>query len=88
MTKSILIIGASKGISRATVDALLEKGWSVIGVARSSPGNFPGEFIRMDLADQDQTRALSDALAARRNVLGIVNNVGVGLPVDWEYKET
>jgi 3-oxoacyl-[acyl-carrier protein] reductase len=76
MTKSILVTGASKGIGRATADALAQQGWAVIGVARSVPQNFPGEFILADLADQDQTEALASTLASRRNVLGIVNNVG------------
>ncbi len=77
MTKSILITGASKGIGRATADALVDQGWAVIGVARQSAHSFPGVFIEADLADPDQTGALAKDLAARKNVLGIVNNVGV-----------
>lgn len=77
MTKSIVITGASKGIGRAAADALAEQGWTVIGVARSAPKCFPGEFISADLGDQDQTGALANELAARGNVLGIVNNVGL-----------
>ena len=49
----------------------------MIGVARSAPQCFPGEFISADLGDQDQTGALANELAARGNVLGIVNNVGL-----------
>ena len=77
MTKSILITGASKGIGRATADALVDQGWAVIGVARQAPHSFPGVFIEADLAEQDQTGALAKDLAARKNLLGIVNNVGV-----------
>jgi 3-oxoacyl-[acyl-carrier protein] reductase len=77
MTKSIVITGASKGIGRAAADALAERGWTVIGVARSAPQSFPGEFISADLADREQTEALANTLAARGSVLGIVNNVGL-----------
>jgi 3-oxoacyl-[acyl-carrier protein] reductase len=77
MTKSILITGASKGIGRAAADVLAEQGWTIIGVARSAPQSFPGEFISADLADRDQTGDLAKMLASRRNVLGIVNNVGL-----------
>jgi 3-oxoacyl-[acyl-carrier protein] reductase len=77
MTKFIVITGASKGIGRSAADALVEQGWSVIGVSRRSPEFFPGVFIEADLADQKQTRALADDLGARGDVLGIVNNVGL-----------
>jgi 3-oxoacyl-[acyl-carrier protein] reductase len=77
MTKSIVITGASRGIGRAAADALSENGWEVIGVARSAPHDFPGEFISADLGDPDETRALARALGSRENVLGIVNNVGL-----------
>jgi 3-oxoacyl-[acyl-carrier protein] reductase len=77
MTKSIIITGASKGIGRAAADALAQQGWKVIGVARSAPRGFPGELISTDLADQDQTASLANELAARGNVFGIVNNVGL-----------
>ena len=75
MVGSIVITGVSKGIGLATVDALVEGGWSLIGVARSSPANFPGVFIEVDLADREKTQALPDDLIARGNVVGIVNNV-------------
>src|SRR6266403_1390648 len=77
MSKSIVITGASKGIGRAAADSLVEHGWSVIGVARSSPRHFPGVFIETDLADQNHTHALAKHLAERGDVFGIVNNVGV-----------
>jgi 3-oxoacyl-[acyl-carrier protein] reductase len=77
MARSIVITGASKGIGRATADALAEGGWSVIGVARSSPTNFPGVFIKADLADRKKTLYLADELVGLGNVVGIVNNVGV-----------
>ncbi len=77
MTKFIVVTGASKGIGRAAADALVDDGWSVIGVARSSPGHFPGEFIETDLADRAKTQTLANDLAAHGRVLGIVNNVGL-----------
>ena len=77
MAKSIVITGASKGIGRAAADALAEQGWSVIGIARTSPSSFPGPFIEADLADQTQTHTIGRDLASRGDVLGIVNNVGL-----------
>lgn len=79
MRKFIVITGASKGIGRAAADALAEDGWSVIGVARSSARDFPGEFIRADLENRDITEALGQDLASRGDVLGIVNNAGVAV---------
>ena len=77
MSKYIVITGASQGIGRAAADALAEQGWSVIGVARSLPRSFPGEFHVIDLADSRQTAALARDFAARGDILGIVNNVGM-----------
>lgn len=49
----------------------------MIGVARSSPANFPGVFIEADLADREKTQDLAHDLTARGNVVGIVNNLGL-----------
>jgi 3-oxoacyl-[acyl-carrier protein] reductase len=68
MVRAIVITGASKGIGRAAADALVEDGWSVIGVARSSPTIFPGVFIEADLADREKTQALADDLISRENI--------------------
>ena len=65
----MIITGASKGIGRAAADALAEHGWSVIGVARTEPADFPGKFIEADLADQSRTESLANDLAAHGAVL-------------------
>ena len=71
MRKFIVITGASKGIGRASADSLVKDGWSVIGIARRSPANFPGEFIQAALTDRNKTETLARELAARGGVLGI-----------------
>ena len=77
MARSIVITGASKGIGRATADGLVAAGWEVIGVARHTPTNLTGQFVPTDLSDPQGTAELAFGLAERRDVLGIVNNVGI-----------
>jgi NAD(P)-dependent dehydrogenase (short-subunit alcohol dehydrogenase family) len=77
MKKYIVITGASKGIGRAAADALVEHGWSVIGMARTKPADFPGEFLEVDLTDPGKTEVLAHELVAHGRVLGILNNVGI-----------
>jgi len=73
----IVVTGASKGIGRAAAERLARAGWSVIGIARTAPAEFPGTFYAIDLADAEATQTLADALAAQGNVVGIVNNIGL-----------
>lgn len=76
MTRAIVVTGASRGIGRAATDLLAGQGWRVIGLARSAPPDFPGEFVTTDLGDAAATQEAAEALAARGDVLGIVNNAG------------
>ena len=83
MTKFIVVTGASKGIGRAAVDAQVDDGWSVIGVARTSPRHFLGSLHRNDLANRGQTQALADHLggtsdrSVRKRGFGAAVRLGV-----------
>ncbi len=75
--RRVLITGASKGIGRAVAERVAQSGNIPVGLARSRPDTFPGEFHEVDLADHAATgRALEAALAAGP-IDAVVNNVGL-----------
>ena len=75
--RRILITGASKGIGLATARRLAGLGHIPIGMARSTPTEFPGEFIAVDLTDRAATQSALDAALAAGPIDGVLNNVGM-----------
>ncbi|RQS14620.1 SDR family NAD(P)-dependent oxidoreductase [Burkholderia sp. Bp9002] len=78
-SRTFLITGATKGIGRALSERLARGGHHVIGLARDD-ADFPGELVRVDLADRAATDAALAALLRRHAIDGVVNNVGLVRP--------
>ena len=74
--RRVLITGASKGIGRAVADRLAADGYTPIGLARTRPEDFPGEFFEVDLADRAATADVLARIVAGGRVDAVVNNVG------------
>ena len=75
--RRVLITGASKGIGRAVADRLAAEGHEPIGLARTAPTDFPGQFHEVDLSDRAATAATLDKIVAAGRVDAVVNNVGL-----------
>lgn len=75
-TRRVLVTGASKGIGRAVADRLAATGFEPIGIARSTPRDFPGAFYSVDLADRSATARTLGTILADGRVDAVVNNAG------------
>jgi 3-oxoacyl-[acyl-carrier protein] reductase len=75
-SRRILITGASKGIGRAVADRVAAAGNIPVGVARTKPDDFPGDFVEVDLADRAATAEALQTILAAGPVDAVVNNVG------------
>jgi len=57
-------------------DRVARAGNVAIGLARTAPPDFPGEFVAVDLSDVAATAAALDAVIAGGRVDAVVNNFG------------
>ncbi len=87
--RAAIVTGVSRGLGEALAYALLERGYHVIGIGRSSGARLTGaeyRFAELDLALSPRVDAALEAhfaqLAAKRpeNVC-LINNAAVGTPV-------
>jgi 3-oxoacyl-[acyl-carrier protein] reductase len=78
--RTFVITGASRGIGAAVAARLTRDGHRVVGLARRPVEAFPGEFVAADLADPAGTAAVCEGLAARLDIDGVINNVGLVRP--------
>ena len=77
--RHVLVTGSSRGIGRATVEALLAKGYQVTGIARSN--NNPIEamaFHFADLNDIETTGRLIRNTCTTQPISAVVCNAGTG----------
>ncbi|HUP14979.1 MAG TPA: SDR family oxidoreductase [Acidimicrobiia bacterium] len=74
--RTMVVTGASRGMGLTTAGRLATDGHKVIGVARTAPDDFPGDFIQADLSDEGSTARLVKRLSDRYQVDGLVNNAG------------
>jgi len=76
-SRRVLITGASKGIGRAVADRLAAAGHTPVGLARTAPEEFPGEFYEVDLADRKATARVLDKIVESGRIDAVVNNAGL-----------
>jgi 3-oxoacyl-[acyl-carrier protein] reductase len=79
-SRRVLITGASKGIGHSVAERLAAAGHRPVGLARTAPATFPGEFHAVDLGDRTATGSALEEVLRGGPVEGVVNNVGLVRP--------
>ncbi len=72
-----VVTGVSRGIGTAIAQDLARRGHRVVGLARTRPEVFDGEFFPVDLADPAATAATLAEITRKHRVLRLVNNAGI-----------
>ena len=86
--RSVLVTGASTGIGRATVTALVRAGFQVWATVRKDSdaerlrAEHPGTVrtVHLDLLDDGSVRAMGEEVCAAGALHAVVNNAGAALP--------
>lgn len=78
MTDVCLVTGSTRGIGLAITKRLVSDGFTVIGLGRSRPENWDGQFIECDLLDSESLTDACDEIRQLDNLWCVVNNAGVG----------
>ncbi len=79
-----LVTGVSRGIGTAIAQDLVRRGHRVVGLARTQPEIFDGDFYSVDLADAAATAAALEEITRKYRVLRLVNNAGISRIADVE----
>lgn len=77
--RHVLITGSSRGIGRATVEALIARGYHVTGIARSNENPIEQmEFAYADLSDIETTGRIIRKICSSHPISAVVCNAGTG----------
>ncbi len=72
-----LVTGVSRGIGTAIAQELAKRGHRIVGLARTQPEAFDGDFYPVDLADAGATATVLKEITRKHRVLRLVNNAGI-----------
>ena len=78
--KTAVITGASSGIGKVIANKLMDYGYKVICVSRSSPNIEAADFFDCDLSNEEKTRETAKKIAEKYGKIDLViNNAGLGI---------
>lgn len=76
--KVALVTGASRGIGLAIAKALKKKGFAVVGTYNNTTPDFDIDYIKCDLSDKEQVKALAGKVYEKYQRIDLlVNNAGI-----------
>jgi 3-oxoacyl-[acyl-carrier protein] reductase len=74
-----VVTGATKGIGASICEKLKNDGFEVVGLARTKPVDWQGQFIEADLSKSAGIDAACKQVADLGTIWALINNAGIGI---------